>query len=169
MHKRIVSNTSPIINLACIGQLDILRRLYGTILIPQAVYDEIVRPDLNEPGSTEVRHSNWIQVHPISNRHLVEALKLELDPGEAEAIGCALEIKADWLLLDERLGRSVAHRMGVRHIGLLGILIEAKRQGLIAAIKPMLDELKTKAGFWIAPPLYARVLEAAGETIGFLN
>ncbi len=143
--------------------------MYGNLIIPQAVYAEIVHSGLNEPGALEVREADWIHVYEVSNRPLVEALKLELDPGEAEAIACAIETQANRLLLDERLGRNVAQRLGVRHIGLLGILIEAKRQGVITAVKPRLDKLISQAGFWVGKPLYNRVLEAAEETVDTLH
>ena len=161
---KVVSNTSPIINLACIGQLNLLHQLYGEVIIPGAVYEEITVTGAGEPGSSEVQDKEWIVLHPLVNRPLVDALRLEIDPGEAEAIACAIELRADWLLLDERLGRRVAGRLGVRYIGLLGVLIEAKRNGLIAAVKPALDDLISKAGFWIKKELYNRVLEAVGET-----
>lgn len=90
-------------------------------------------------------------------------LELELDPGEAAAIALAIELKADLLLLDERRGRTVASRFGLRFVGLLGVLIEAKQQGYLGAVKPILDDLITRAGFWVSQPLYERVLQAAGE------
>ena len=160
---KVVSNTSPIINLAAIGQLDLLRRLYGRIIIPRAVHTEITGAGPCEPGAAEVRQLDWIAVHEVANRSLVAALRLELDPGEAEAIACALETQANRLLLDERLGRAVATRLGIQPIGVLGVLIEAKRQGMLPAVKPPLDALITQAGFWIAKPLYSRVLAAADE------
>jgi len=87
----------------------------------------------------------------------------ELDPGEAEAIALAKELKADLLLMDERRGRRVASRLGLRFVGLLGILVEAKHKGLIKAVKPILDSLITKAGFWLGNRLYTRILETVGE------
>lgn len=110
-----------------------------------------------------MRQFDWIAVHEVANRSLVAALRLELDPGEAEAIACALETQANRLLLDERLGRAVATRLGIQPIGVLGVFIEAKRQGILSVVKPQLDALITQAGFWIAKPLYGRVLAAAGE------
>lgn len=86
-----------------------------------------------------------------------------MDRGEAEAIILAVEKKADLLLLDERRGRTVAYQLGIKFIGLLGILIEAKHQQIISAVKPLLDELIAKAGFWVSTHLYNCVLKAAGE------
>jgi hypothetical protein len=94
---------------------------------------------------------------------LVDSLLLELDPGEAEAIVLAAEMRADLLLLDERRGRTVAARLGVKHIGLLGVLVDAKRKGFLLAVKPVLDEIMARAGFWVSNRLYVRVLHEVGE------
>ncbi|MGH8611654.1 MAG: DUF3368 domain-containing protein [Gammaproteobacteria bacterium] len=159
----VVSNTSPLTNLAAVGQLAVLQQMYETVLIPEAVYAELTAGDGSQPGGTEVRTLQWIETHPVMDQRLVTALQMELDPGEAAAIALAVERKADLLLLDERRGRAVASRFGLRFVGLLGVLIEAKQQGCIAAVKPILDDLVTKAGFWVSQPLYTRVLQAAGE------
>lgn len=159
----IVSDTSPINNLAAINQLDLLRQLYDTVVIPQAVYRELTEPDFPVAGATEVQTFDWIQTRQVTNRILVEALQNELDTGEAEAIALSLELEADQVLIDERRGRIVAARLNLRYTGILGILVEAKAQGLIPAVKPLLDALINQAGFWIAEPLYNRVLQIAGE------
>ena len=159
----VVSNTSPIINLAAVGQLDLLRQLYGQIVIPQAVYTEIVGRGAGQPGADEVAAFDWIQPRQVVNRTAVTALQLELDDGEAEAIALAVEANADLLLLDEALGRDIAARFGLRFIGLLGCLVEAKNRELVSAVRPIVDDLIEKASFWIGRPLYERVLQAAGE------
>ncbi len=159
----VVSDTSPIINLAMVGQLDLLRKLYGQIVIPQTVYAEIVGVGVEQPGAVEVATSDWIQTRKVTNRTAVTALQLELDDGEAEAIALAVEAGADLLLLDEAMGRVIAARFGLRFIGLLGCLVAAKQRGLVSAVRPIMDDLIEKAGFWIGRPLYERVLQAADE------
>lgn len=89
----VVSNTSPIINMAVIGHLELLRKLYNKIIIPQAVYHEITVKGLGQVGAQEVEKSKWIEVEEIPDKNLTEALKLELDEGEAEAIALAMGIK----------------------------------------------------------------------------
>ena len=159
----VVSNTSPLTNLAAVGQLDLLPQLYQRVIIPTAVHRELAALSTGQPGFVEVGRLTWIESRAVKDHALVQALRLELDEGEAEAIALALEVSADLLLLDERLGRAVATRFGLRFIGLLGVLIEAKQQGLIPTVKPILDDLIVQAGFWVSQALYARVLQAAGE------
>nr|WP_216087055.1 DUF3368 domain-containing protein [Stanieria cyanosphaera] len=93
----------------------------------------------------------------------MEALNNELDIGEVEAIALAVEIQAERLLIDERLGWLVAARLNLRYTGILGILVEAKSQGLIVEVKPLLNALIDQAGFWVAEPLYNRVLQLVDE------
>jgi predicted nucleic acid-binding protein len=160
---KVVSNTSPIINLAWIGQLELLRELYGVIHIPEAVWHEIVAQGAGQPGAKEVSSADWIKVCAVENKHLVLALHQDLDAGEAEAIALALEQQAGLLLMDERLGRETARYFGLNYTGLIGVLIEAKHKGLIGSIKEYLDKLRTMAGFHISQPLYLKVLQDQGE------
>jgi predicted nucleic acid-binding protein len=159
----VVSSTSPIVNLAVIGQLDLLRQLYGKVILPQSVYDEIAIAGEGQPGAVEVSSFEWIEIGHVTDQLLLASLRLELDEGEAEAIILALETRADLLLLDERKGRAIAARLGLQFVGLLGVLLEAKQAGLIPAVKPLVDDLIAKAGFWIGQELYEHLLRVAGE------
>jgi hypothetical protein len=159
----IVSNTSPLINLAHIGQLNLLQQLYEQVVIPPAVYDEIVVAGAGQPGATEVESYNWIQVKQVTHQQMVTSLQFDVDRGEAEAIVLAVEIKPDLLLLDERKGRLIASRLGIKLTGVLGILIEAKRHGLITEVKPIMDVLTDQVGFRVSISLYQQVLQVANE------
>ncbi len=99
----------------------------------------------------------------VANRLLVHSLRQDLDAGEAEAIALAIEIEADWLLMDERLGRETAHHFGLRYVGLVGILSAAKQRGDLKALRPHLDRLRDVAGFRVSSALYEQVLRDAGE------
>ena len=158
----VVSNTSPITNLAAIGRLDLLRLLYGSVRIPAAVFAELTEQP-NQPGGAEVQAFPWIATRPVGDRTLVTSLLGELDAGEAEAIALSIESKADLFLIDERLGRRVAARFGIRLTGLLGVLFEAKQHGYLASVKPVVDELIHVAAFRISDSLYRSVLRLAGE------
>jgi predicted nucleic acid-binding protein len=144
--------------------LDLLRDLYREIIIPSAVWDEIVVEGEGQPGSVEVKNADWVKTSVVKNRQLVRALRQELDSGEAEAIVLAVETGDSLLLMDEKLGRDVARHMGVHFVGLIGVLVSAKRRGLLPAIKPLLDDLRNVAGFHVGDDLYTRVLHDASES-----
>ncbi len=159
----IVSNTSPIINLANVDQLQLLNQLYGDITIPQAVFHEISVIGAAQPGAKEVETLSWFSTSTVQNITMVNSLRSELDAGEAEAIALAVEIKADLLLMDERRGYMKAQQLNVECHGILGMLIKAKYQGLITTVKPILDDLIAVAGFWVNDVLYHRILQTVGE------
>ncbi len=159
----VVSNASPLINLARIGQLELLRELYDEIHIPDAVWQEVVVAGAGLTGAELVANAEWIKRHSVTNSTLVWALQQDLDAGESEAIALALELEAELLLMDEGLGRETARHLGLRFVGIIGMLTEAKHSGRINAIKPYLDTLRDAAGFRVRQALYVRVLEDAGE------
>ena len=152
----IVSDTSPILNLVAIERLELLKDLYGSIVIPPAVSAE-----LHDNGIFLA--TDWIQVVEPVNRAAVEALRADLDAGESEAIVLAQQLNASLLLIDERLGRRAATQLGLDVTGLLGILAEARKRGLISARAPLLDDMIRRAGFWIGDRLRSDYLKALGE------
>jgi hypothetical protein len=162
----VVSDTSAITNLATIQQLQLLSQLYNQIIVPEAVYRELVEIEPPVPGTIEVQTASWLIVKQVINREVVNRLQNEvrLDPGEAEAIALSLELKAALLLIDERRGRAEADRLGIKIIGLLGILIEAKQKDLIVAVKPLMDSLIATAEFRVSPALYNQILDLVGES-----
>ena len=160
----VVSNTSPIVNLAAIGHLHLLRDLFGALTIPEAVYREIAVEGAGRPGAEEVESANWITTRPVRSPRLVRAFEIDVHVGEAEALALALELDADWILLDERAARRLAAPLGLRHTGLLGVLAKAKERSLIPALKPLVDALRRDAGFWISQTLYDHVLHRVQES-----
>lgn len=150
-------------NLAVVGHLQLLYQLYATVIIPEAVWNELSTLSSQHPEVATVQTLSWLERHPVTSQAVVDALQAELDIGEAEAIALAVEKQADLLLMDERRGRQVATRMGLTYIGLLGVLLEAKRKAFLPEVKPVLDDLIAKAGFWVSRELYTRVLQAARE------
>lgn len=159
----VVSNASPLINLARIGRFELLRELYAEIFIPEAVRREVVEEGAGQPGADEVKRAGWMKTQAVTNTLLVQALRQDLDAGEAEAIVLAVELDADLLLMDERRGREVARHLGVDRTGVIGLLVEAKHRGFISAIKPLLGALRDQAGFRVRQALYEQVLTDAGE------
>jgi predicted nucleic acid-binding protein len=148
----IVSDTSPLSHLAKVAQLSLLHQLYDTVIIPDAVANELKKADAEEREIAELLALSWIRIYQVQNRVLVEELvnEADLDEGEAEAIVLVIEVKAQRLLIDERLGRREAKKRGVAVVGVLGILVAAKTEGLIVAVKPILDDLIVQANFWIS-------------------
>lgn len=161
----IVSDTSPLSNLALVDGLFLLKEIYQTVTIPQAVAEELSNAGDEDQRITAVLLLDWVEVRQFTNLELIAELRNDylLDRGEAEAIALALELKADELLIDERLGRREATRLGLSITGVLGVLLIAKCRGLIPAVQPVLDELMTQAGFRVSSQLYADVLSVAGE------
>ena len=126
-----VSNTSPILNLALIDKLALLRARFGEIWVPLAVVEEL-RIEQDLPGSKAVlgaREAGWLQVKEVKEQALVQVLRRDLDQGEAEAIALALQVKAEWMLLDERDGRRIAKQFGLGGNGYAGDLTSGKARG----------------------------------------
>lgn len=159
----VVSDTSPLTNLAAIGHFDLLRQLYHEVHIPEGVWAELNAQGKGWPGAAEVAQASWVQQHRPKNQALVIALQRDLDRGEAEGIALALELNADLLLMDEQEGRHAAERFSLRTVGVLGILLEAKAKGLLTALKPALEALRQTAGFYIGDDLCQQILELAQE------
>ena len=158
----VVSDTSPILNLGLVGHLHLLASLYREVLVPPAVYQELKRSVRGE-HPVDLGSYPWITVASAQNQEHVRQLSGQLDAGEAEAIVLALEKRADLLLVDERRARHVASALGLRVTGLLGVLVEAQRAGLVERVKPVLDDLIARAGFWIGADLYTKVLAEVAE------
>jgi predicted nucleic acid-binding protein len=159
-----VSNSSPLILYARVGCLDILRQLFEVILIPPAVHREVVIVGQGLPGAAAVGAAGWIHVRTITNHMLADALATESDRGEAEAVALAMELgKQITIILDDRQGRRLARERGLNLIGSAGVLVLAKQQGLISAIRPLLDELRT-AGLRIGDGAYEEALAMAHES-----
>lgn len=164
----VVSDASPLICLAAIRHFNLLHLLYGDVLIPQAVWQEITRAPAFGAGASlqvaaDARAAGWLQVATAGNRPLVTQLETVLDPGEAEAIALAVERAPSLLLIDERDGRQVARTLGVPLTGTLGVLLRAKARGHTPAIKPLLAELIEQHHFRLHPDLVHHVIAEAGE------
>lgn len=161
----VISDTSVITNLVAIHHLHLLQQLYERILIPEAVYRELADIDPPVPGTLEVQTLDWLEVLSLRDRTIANQLQnqSQLDPGESEAIALALEINAELLLIDERRGRAIATRLGLRITGLLGILVEAKQRSLIPSVKPLMDALIATSEFRVSQLLYEQILQMVNE------
>lgn len=156
----IVSDTSPISNLLQIGEIDILRAVFDRVIISISVYREICEVD---ESRRSLANLDWIEMREVTYTDLQHHLMQTLDPGEAEAIALAIELSADYLLIDESLGREVADQLGVRITGLLGVLLKAKQGGHIPTVRHYIDRLVSEVGFRLGRELINDVLYQAGE------
>ncbi len=161
----VVSNTSPILNLAIIGRLDLLKRQFDVVLIPAQVRAEL-KLDTEFAGVAVMRQAmkdGWLREFELNDVDLYRVLSLELDAGESAAIALAIEQKTGMILLDESDGRSKAKAMGLRPVGVLGILLRAKRDGSLKSVKEAMESLRKDAGFFVDEHLYESVLKEADE------
>lgn len=149
----VVSNSSPLIALEPIDQLDLLQVLFLSLLVPPAVVRETA-PTVTLP--------TWVTERTLTQPVGARILGSALGPGESEVISLALEIGAQWVILDDRPARRLAQSLGLPVIGTLGVLLAVKRRGLLDALRPQLDGL-IKFGFYIARDLYEQILADAGE------
>ena len=160
-----VSNTSPILNLAIIGQLDLLRQQFGEVLIPPIVLQEL-KVDAELPGVEPIRlarQNHWLQVVELNNIDMARALRRDLDNGEAEAIALTLQPRHTTVLIDEHEGRAAAKAMGLVPVGVSGVLLRAKPMGNMDSVVIAMRALQDQAGFFINPDLFASLAHEAGK------
>ncbi|WP_295392915.1 DUF3368 domain-containing protein [uncultured Thiodictyon sp.] len=160
----VVADSGPLIALSIIGQLDLLRRLYGQVLAPPAVWEEVTVRGLGLPGAHEVSQLPWLEIK-APETPLWQALAILVDRGEAEAIALAQTIPDSTVLLDDARARRVAERFGIRRIGTLGILRRAKNAGLVEQVGPFVKQLREN-GIYMRQSLVEAVLSDVGEMDG---
>ncbi|MBI2220139.1 MAG: DUF3368 domain-containing protein [Acidobacteria bacterium] len=154
----VVADSSPLIYLSRVGALHLLSALFDEVVVPRAVWHEAVERRPSAPGIDALHQVRWLRV--LDDPSL--ELDLGLDPGETAAILLAESLRADLLLIDERVGRKVAQARGLAVRGTLGVLVQARQLALLPALKPVLDAL-VAAGFRIAPALIREALAHVGE------
>ncbi len=156
-----ISNTSPLLYLHLAGQLALLQQLYGSIVIPPAVRDELQVGAERGVNVPTVERLSWIQVLPLRSPTLVP-LVTDLGRGEAEAIGLGLEHPGSLLILDDGLARRIARLNELKFTGTLGVVVKAKQRGILEAVRPVVMALR-KAGLWLSDELVKEILRQAKE------
>ena len=156
--RKVVVNTTPLIALADIGQLDLLHQLYGEIMIPNAVIDEIE----SEPAKTLVANAHWIKKKHILHPERKSMFKSRLHSGEVEVIILAEEEEANLIIIDDNSAKKTAKFLGYNVTGTLGVLLKAKQECEIESVKTLLDMLSDK-GFFIDNDIRDIVLKKAEE------
>lgn len=157
-----IVNTSPLLYLHQIGQLDILPKLYGSVTTPAAVEQELSVGRDKGIDVPNIQHLDWLSIVSLEVDAVIPNV-IDLGRGEAEVIALGLRGKSSSLLiLDDQLGRRVATFYRLRITGTLGVLIKAKQKGHMAAIAPIISQLQ-KQGMWLTEPIIKKALDLAGE------
>lgn len=151
----VVSDTSPLTALLTVGEERLLPQLFDEVVIPERVRNELLSNHAGLP--------DWLRVARVQDTAQVGKYSQLVDAGEAEAIELALELHADRLLIDERKGRKLAVQEGVAVIGLLGVVLLAKRKFLIPSARTLLQQLDQEAGMYLAPEIRDTALKTVGE------
>jgi hypothetical protein len=158
----VVVNTSPLILLAKIGQLDLLARLYSEVIVPDAVWTELQAKPGHETQQIEALiQASVLHRRQASSQHL-SRVSSDLGRGEQEAIALAIQLQAGLVILDDQEGRRIARQESLSITGTIGVLIEAREKGLLPSIRHELDRL-IEAGMWLDELFYHRVLQEFGE------
>lgn len=165
---RAVSNTSPLSNLALVGHLHLLAQQFEEICIPDAVVTELqaVKGWQGIDAIDSALEAGWICPKSVRDRNLVRSLVLDLDLGEAEAIALALQEGYSRVLIDESDGRRIARQVGLEPVGVLGVLLRAKKDGTLPSVTTVMTALQEVAGFYIRSDLFREIAVLAGEEDG---
>ena len=161
----VVVDSSVLIALAAGEQFHLLREFYSTIHIPPQVWNETTATSKTF-GVREVRQARaegWLVVQSPHDLGKILALPYNLQPGETEALALALELPGALLLVDDAQGRRAAQALGIAFTGTLGVLLRAKTEGNIPALRPVLELLAARTTFWLSQTVHAAVLKQAGE------
>jgi uncharacterized protein len=158
----IISNATPLITFARIGQMPLLKQVMGDLIIPTAVADEISVYGQSKPGAIDLNQETWIQTQSLQSRQQVQLLLPTLDLGESEVIALALETQAPLILMDELTGRKVAESLNLKVSGSIGVLIRAKQLGYLPEIKPLIEKMR-QTGIYFSDRFIQAVLQQVGE------
>ena len=157
----VVSDTTPLISLLKINRIDLLERLFGEVLIPQAVFNELTSDERFQVEAEQLKRKEFIRMKPVNNPESADILKRAtgLDQGESEAIVLSDELKADLLLMDEAKGRNVSTQMGLQIMGTIGLLMAAYEEQELTSdeIRKCIDGLQ-RAGRHIGQRHYQMLL-----------
>lgn len=157
----IVADSGPLISLAIIDQLDLLKQLYQQVLVPPAVWHEVTVKGQGMPGAHAVTQLTWLEIRKPEPQ-VLQPLSILVDPGEAEAIALAQTVAGSIVLLDDSQARRVAERFNIPRIGTLGILRRAKKMRLLEKIRPHVEYLRSN-NIYMAENLVEAVLRDVGE------
>ena len=161
----VVTDNSPLTALALADLLHLLRARWPLVIVPQAVWDESrhVGDTAASQRLDAARADGWLEVRHALQNDEVARLRTKLDVGESEAIALALELKAEWLLIDELKGRNVAKQLGLAVTGTLGLLIWAKMSDRTPSLRELIDLVESRGELYLSQELKESALAAVGE------
>jgi predicted nucleic acid-binding protein len=160
--RKVVANTTPLIALSHVGHLSVLKRLYGEIIIPEAVYKELSVKQESVCKKAVDSSLDWIKVERIQNKMAKAMYKTQLHEGEVEVMILSQEVTADVVIIDDANAKKYAKYLGLPVTGTLGVLIKAKREGYIDELKPILYQM-TEHGIYLSPKLIELCLKQVEE------
>ena len=140
----VISDSSALISLLGVEKLDILGKLFETVMIPEAVYNEVFNKKVS---NLDLKKTKFLQIEKVTDRKMVKLLKMQLGYGESEVIALALEKGIDRVIIDDKQARKVADKLGLKVIGTLGILILAKEKQVIKEVRPLVLSMMEKINF----------------------
>lgn len=155
--EQVVSDTSPLLNLALIERLDLVREQFSTVVVPEQVWDELMDGEDGVDRLRSVHDDGLFEIVTVEDTPLFAEFRRDLDIGEAAALAYAIDADADLVLMDEREARQTARRHELPITGVIGILLRGSKEGTVS-LRTELDRLRD-VGFWIADDLYEEVLE----------
>lgn len=159
--RKVIVNSTPLIVLSGAGKLDLLKKLYREVIIPEAVYREVTAKK-DSACMQVIGESDWIRIEKIHDQSEKKMYKAKLHDGEVEVMILAQEKQADLVVIDDNAAKKTAKYLGLMVTGTIGVLIKAKKLGHLDAVRPVLDEIKEN-GFYIGTALEKMVLKQAGE------
>ena len=160
--RKVIVNATPLIALCHVEQLSLLRKLYGEIDIPQAVYDEISAKEDSVCRKEIERSLEWITIRKVKEDGRKQLFKAQLHAGEVEVMMLALEQNADVAVIDDKCAKNFANQLGIPVTGTLGVLMKAKQCGYIDKLKPILEALLEK-NVYISQEVITLCLKQVGE------
>ncbi len=161
MPEIIIVDTSPLFYLHRLGLLEVLKKLYGNIIVPESVKKELEEGQMQGEDVPELGTYPWIKITSVSTPKYLKLIA-DLGPGESEVLAFATNHPSALLILDDKLARRIAEMQGFRLTGTAGVLLKAKQKQLIPALQPILEKL-LKLNFRLKPDLVKAIIELAGE------
>ena len=161
MPEVVISNTSPIFYLHRLRLLDLLQELYQKIIVPKAVVAELETGRRQGEDVPDIDNYKWIETQAVRSSQIL-GLSTDFGSGETEVLALALEVSESLVIIDEKLARKIARLRGLRVTGTAGVLLKAKQEGYISAVKPLLDQLQ-EIHFHLSDNVRTLILSKAGE------